>query len=95
MNPYKIDKEMLEKIFDQVAGKLNPDTDPVPEMGIKGSGDIWCYDPSTKKFIRIHRGIKCYTLSDSIDELGRILVYTAANDVVLINKKELIETGFD
>jgi hypothetical protein len=95
MGPYAVDKKRLEIIINQVSGKIKPDIAPIPEMAISGSGTIWCYDPSTRRVIRIYRGIKCYMLSDFIDDLDRVLIYTAANDVVLIEQEELIETGFD
>ena len=41
------------------------------------------------------RGIKCFVLDPTKDDLGRILVYTVANDVILIDEDELIYTGFD
>jgi hypothetical protein len=95
MGPFTVDKKKLEKIINQVSGKIKTGVEPEPEMAISGSGTIWCYDPSTRRVIRIYRGIKCYLLSNFIDDLDRVLVYTAANDVVLIEQEELIETGFD
>ena len=95
MAAHNIDKELIKRIFNQLSGKVNEEEELVPEMAIAGSGYIWCYEITLKQIVRIQRGIKCFTLSWRKDDLDRIMVYTIANDVILIEESELIYTGFD
>tara|TARA_R110000824_G_scaffold398500_1_gene602612 strand:- start:5685 stop:5972 length:288 start_codon:yes stop_codon:yes gene_type:complete len=90
-----VNKELLKKIFSQISGTLKEDDELVPEYAIRGQGYDWFYDPSQKSVVRVARGIKCYIISDEKDDLERILVYTASNDVILVAEDELIYTGFD
>ena len=95
MSTTSIDKDLLKRVFAQISGKVTEESEPIPELAIKGSGHIWCFDPTLKSVVRVARGIKCYVLNSTHDDLGRILVYTVANDVILIEQEELIYTGFD
>tara|TARA_R110000824_G_scaffold58774_3_gene158573 strand:- start:6627 stop:6914 length:288 start_codon:yes stop_codon:yes gene_type:complete len=95
MSGYNIDKDRLKRIFNQISGTPKDDDDLVPEMAIRGSGYIWCYDPNARAVTRVSRGIKCYVVDETKDKLERILVYTSNNDVILIEEEELIYTGFD
>ena len=90
-----MDAALLKKIFNQLAGVIEEDDEPIPEYAIIGTGYVWLYDPSQKQIIRVPRGIKCYILDNKKDDLGRILVYTASNDVILIEEDEIFYTGFD
>ena len=90
-----VNKELLKRIFNQLSGTLKDDDELIPEYAILGQGHDWFYDPSQRTVVRVSRGIKCYILSDVPDDLGRILVYTASNDVILVKEDELICTGFD
>jgi len=95
MSSHAIDKDLLKRIFNQISGTPKDEDELVPEMAIQGSGYIWCYDPAARGVTRVARGIKCYIVDDTKDNLGRILVYTANNDAILIEEEELIYTGFD
>jgi hypothetical protein len=95
MAMHNIQKERLKKIYNQISGLMTEDDEPLPEYAIKGTGYGWFYDPTQKVVIRVALGIKCYILDEEGDEEGRILVYTAGNDVILIEEDELIYTGFD
>ena len=95
MSVHSVDKALLKQIFSQLSGKISEDEELIPEMAIRGSGHIWCYDPTAKSIVRISRGIKCFALDSTVDSLGRIMVYTIANDVILIEEDDLIYTGFD
>lgn len=90
-----VNKELLKRIFSQMSGTIDEDDELIPEYAIQGQGYDWFYDPSQKSVVRVARGIKCYILSGEQDDLGRILVYTASNDVILVVAEELIYTGFD
>ena len=93
----KIDKEKVKRIYKQIAGNITEDDGKLhPEIGIRGqTGYIWCYEPTLKQIIRIPRGIKCYILDHREDKLGRVMVYTVQNHVILIKEEELLFTGFD
>ena len=95
MSVHSVDKELLKQIFSQLSGKVSEEEPLIPELAIKGSGHIWCYDPVAKSIIRIARGIKCFAIDRTLDHLGRIMVYTIGNDVILIEEEEIIYTGFD
>lgn len=95
MASHTVDKALLKRIFNQLSGKIKESDELVPEVAIKGRGHLWCYDPTQKQVILIARGIKCYILNSIKDDLERILVYTTANNVILIEESELIYTGFD
>ena len=95
MSATYINKELLKKIFSQMSGTVKEDDELVPEYAIQGQGYDWFYDPSQKSVVRVARGIKCYIISAEQDDLGRVLVYTASNDVILVVEDELIYTGFD
>ena len=90
-----VNKELLKRIFNQISGTLKEDDELILEYAILGQGYGWFYDPSQRSVVRVARGIKCYILNDEPDDLGRILVYTASNDVILVKEDELICTGFD
>jgi hypothetical protein len=90
-----IRKERLKKIYNQISGLLKEDDEALPEYAIKGSGYAWFYDPTQRIVVRVALGIKCYILDEEKDDMGRILVYTVGNDVILIEEDELIYTGFD
>ena len=62
---------------------------------IQGNGHIWCYAPLTNQMTRVRCGTRVYIISEKEDHEGRVLVYTATVEVVLIKKDELIEVGFN
>lgn len=95
MGVHTTNKELLKKIFNQLSGIFEDGDEIIPEVAIGGSGHIWCYDPTARSVVRVPRGIKCFILDETHDDLGRILVYTVANHVILIEEEELIYTGFD
>ena len=50
---YEKAKDKLKQIMDQIAGEVDPEVDLVPEYCIKGKGDIFCYDPSQRTFVKV------------------------------------------
>ena len=92
---HAVNKDLLIKIVNQLSGDAKKNDELIPEHAIKGTGYIWCYEPTLKQIIRITRGIKCYILDHREDKLGRIMVYTVQNHVILIKEEELLFTGFD
>jgi hypothetical protein len=95
MHSHTVDKALIRRVFNQLSGKPSKEEELIPEVGIAGSGYIWCYEIVQKQIVRISRGIKGYILDHTLDNLNRILVYTAANDVILIEENEIIYTEFD
>ena len=77
--PYK-EQEEIDKI------------ELIPEICIKGSGYIFCYQPDSKSFIKIERGQKALIMEDRGESY---LVYTFDGFLVQINKEDVLQTGFD
>jgi len=87
----------IKKIVKQIAGKPFDDDreELLPEVAIRGTGDIYCFHPTTRTFKRICRGIKAYIIKEEENESGRLLIYTFGGDIVEIEEDELLFTGFD
>lgn len=64
----------------------------VPEICIKGNGYVFCYEPESKSFIKIHRGQKALIIEERSDNY---LIYTFDGFLVQINKEEIFFSGFD
>ena len=77
--PYK-DKAELDKI------------QLVPEICIKGTGYLFCYQPESKSFIKIERGQKALVIEDRNDNY---LIYTFDGFLVEIDKEEVFFSEFD
>ncbi len=91
----KYSTDLVKKIMKQISGTLDEKETLVPEVAIKGSGDMWCFDPVTKIHKKIYRGVKAFILYENYDYLGRALIYTLAGDMVCIEPDELLHTGYD
>ena len=98
----KITKEAL-RILKLAAKQFNgsipyeenlEDIELIPEVGIGGTGNLFCYSPDSKSFINIKRGQKAVILDD-YDESDEVLIYTYDGFVVIIHVDNLIFTGFD
>ena len=66
--------------------------DLIPEIAIKGTGYIFCYQAETKSFVKVERGQKALIIEDRNDTY---LIYTFDGFLVQINKEDVIDTGFD
>ena len=64
----------------------------IPEVAIKGTGYIFCYQADTKSFIKIERGQKALIIED---RKNTYLVYTFDGFLIEIDKDEILATGFD
>tara|TARA_Y100000310_G_scaffold139129_1_gene138341 strand:+ start:221 stop:508 length:288 start_codon:yes stop_codon:yes gene_type:complete len=95
MSTHEVDKDTLKQILNQIAGTVGKNTEPIPEVGIKGRGYIWCYDLLQKRMVRVACESKCYILDHTQDADGKILVYTPNNDVILIEESKILYTGYD
>jgi hypothetical protein len=77
--PYK-EQEEIDKI------------ELIPEIAIKGTGYLFCYQPDSRSFVKIERGQKALIIEERTDTY---LVYTFDGFLVQINKDEILQTGFD
>lgn len=87
--------EHIKKIIKQISGNFEEINELIPEVGILGSGDIWCWDPTIKSHKKLYRGIKAFIIYENYDSFGRTLIYTHGGDMVCIDPDELFYIGFD
>ena len=92
-----VDSDKVKKIIKQITGKVDDDHgELIPMIAIKGTkGYVWCYHPTEKRFIRVRRGTLGYIISDKIDKEDKLLIYTATSQIIIIEKDELVELGFN
>lgn len=91
-----VDKKRVTKIVNQIAGKVDDKTAELIEpVIIQGKGDIWCYQPNNRAFIRLLRGTMGYIVDFTEDSLGRVLFYSVLGDLVAIEREELLDIGFN
>lgn len=64
----------------------------VPEVCIRGTDYLFCYQPESKSFIKIERGQKALVIEDRQDSY---LIYTFDGFLVEINKEEVFFSEFD
>ena len=87
-------KGLIKKIVKQTAGEPSLDEELIPEYCIKGTGIIFCYQPSDRVFVKVNRGQKVYALTD-IDFENKILIFTTCGRIVMIDYEQLYYTEFD
>ena len=87
--------DLIKQLIKQISGDLTEKDEPIPEVAIDGSGEIWCWDPITKIHKRIYRGLKAFIIQENFDDFGRTLIYTLNGEMVCIEPEELIHTGYD
>ena len=92
-----INRELFNNVLKQIGGSFveGDAYELLPTVLIKGAGFIWCYQLATKMFIKVSRGLDAYVLDDLEDHMGRVMIYTSFGDHVMIDKEELIFTGYD
>lgn len=91
----RYDSKKLQKIIKQLSGEISAeDGAPAPIYKIKGKGYMWCYSPMKKTMVRITRGNKIFILDDEPDDKGQLMIYTP-NEIVFIDKDDLIELGYN
>ncbi len=91
----RYDSKKLQQIIKQLSGEINPDDGPLPPIHkIKGKGYMWCYSPMKKTMVKVNMGNKVYILDDEPDEKNQLMVYTP-NEIIFIDKKEIIELGYN
>jgi len=90
-----LDSERVLQIMRQISGEdIEESITPIPQYRIKGKGIAYYWNPTTKSFIKIHKGTSVYIVSYKMDEKGRILVFNS-NKMFAISYKELEKIGFN
>jgi len=87
--------KLVKQLIKQISGKVTEKDELIPEVAIKGSGEMWCWDPVNKTHKKIYKGVKAYILYENYDHYNRTLIYTLNGDMVCIEPEELIHTGYD
>ena len=91
-----IDEKKFKALVKQISGTITEkDGELVPYHRIKGHGDIWCYHMTSRTFTRLIRGTSIYVINWGTDKDKECLVYHADGTLVLIDKEEIEEIGFD
>ena len=87
----------IKMIMKQFSGDVKAtDDELIPEVAISGTGILYCYSPSKRRFVKIARGTKAYVLSLEEETFSdKILIYTFCGRIVEIDVNEIIRTGFD
>jgi len=90
-------KKRIKQIVRQFAGTILEDEveELIPEYAIMGTGYIFCFEPSKRCFVKISRGTKAFIVNETVNNAGRVLIYTFNGDLVEIDPDELLYTGFD
>ncbi len=87
--------ERLAVIARQITGKARGSDELIPEVFIRGTGDMVCWSPGKRCFIKIARGQGAYIVNGKENDYGRVLIYTHAGYIVEIEPKELLNIGYD
>jgi len=91
-----IDEKKFKTLVKQITGTITEDDgELVPYHTIKGKGDIWCFQPSTKTMVRLIRGTKIYILDRGSESEPQCLAYTDNGNIVILDKDEIEEIGFN
>lgn len=91
---FKLQKERLKKILKQVTGNFSEfEGDLIPEVVIRGAGILYCFEPSTREFVKVNRGTKVFIIEEITKD--KSLIYTYSNQVVEIETDQLFDIGFD
>mgnify|MGYP003118474137 CR=1 FL=1 len=91
-----IDEKKFKLLVKQISGTVSEtDGDLVPFHQIKGTGPIWCFQITTKSMIRLHRGSALYVLDMGSERDIECLALTKDGIVIVIDKEEIEEIGFN
>ena len=90
-------KKRIKQIVRQFSGTILEDEieELIPEYAITGTGYMFCFEPSKRSFVKINRGSKVFIVDETINNAGRVLIYTFNGELVEIDPDELLYTGFD
>jgi len=86
---------LIKQLIKQISGNLTEEDELIPEVAIKGNGEMWCWDPANRTHVKIYRGVKAFILQENFDHLERTLIYTIGGNMICIEPSELLYTGCD
>ena len=87
--------EFIKRLIKQISGDITEETELIPEVAIAGSGEMWCWDPSSRMHKKIYKGVKAFIIQENFDDFGRTLIYTLNGEMVCVEPEELLYTGYD
>lgn len=87
-------KLLVARIIKQITGTVTEDDELVPEYVIMGEDYIFCFEPSSRTFVKVETGQKAYRLS-AVKNKERLLMYTNCGRIVEVEKDKLYYTEFD
>jgi len=85
-------KKTVAKIIKQISGNFDEIGELLPEFVITGKGIMYCYEPSSRTFVNIERGISSFIIDYCTN--GRVLIYTYTNQIVEIDIDDIEPLGF-
>ena len=94
MSEIKRQKALIKQIIKQLSGDVDEDIELVPEYGISGKGYMFCFQPSTRSFVKIYKNQKIYILGE-YDKEKKLLIYTTCGKIVEIEADKVYTTDFD
>tara|TARA_R100001591_G_C4294432_1_gene168663 strand:+ start:232 stop:516 length:285 start_codon:yes stop_codon:yes gene_type:complete len=87
-------KKLIRQIIKQLSGEVDEDIDLVPEYGIEGTGHMFCFQPSTRSFVKIYKNQNIYVLGE-LNEGKKLLIYTTCGKIVEIDTDKVYKIDFN
>jgi hypothetical protein len=94
MSEIERQKALIKQIIKQLSGEVDEKVELVPQYGIEGKGYMFCFQPSTKSFVKIYKNQIIYVLGE-YDNGNRLLVYTTCGKIVEINTDIVYKVNFN
>tara|TARA_Y100001938_G_scaffold129534_1_gene184549 strand:+ start:179 stop:463 length:285 start_codon:yes stop_codon:yes gene_type:complete len=94
MSDLERQKKLIRQIIKQLSGDVDENVDLVPEYGIEGTGHMFCFQPSTRSFVKIYKNQNIYVLG-KIDNEKRLLIYTTCGKIVEIDSDVVYKMDFN
>jgi hypothetical protein len=88
-------EQVLKVLMRQLTGKLTESDSVVPQIIIKGEGNIWAWDPYNKKLICVERGTIGYILMEKHNLENKTLIYCSGGDIICIDPDEIEPIGLN
>ena len=91
-------KSVIRQINGSWISSDKKDHELIPELAIRNiptSKIVYCYCIIDKRVIPVIRGQKCFLIDELPKNAEKIIVYTWDGNLVEIDTKEVIDTGFD
>ena len=84
----------MAQIIKQLSGEVDEEVDLVPEYGIDGNGHMFCFQPSSRSFVKIYKNQNVYVLGE-LDEGKKLLIYTTCGKIVEIDTDKVYKMDFN